>query len=95
MAAINGIGVIGKTNALPLPSENENDWSKKNIAEKLLSLFTNPKSNPKVKEMSAVSLGYICVGEQFPYTKLIIQKFIDTANEVQFYISRIKFLLLM
>ena len=47
-AAINGIGVIGKTFALPLPNEAEKNCSKKSVTDKLFSIFTNGKSNSKV-----------------------------------------------
>ena len=47
-AAISGIGIIGKSFALPLPSEAEKDTSKKSVADKLFSIFMNVKSNTKV-----------------------------------------------
>jgi hypothetical protein len=34
-----------------------------------------------VKEKAVLSLGYICVGEDFPYSKIIAEKFIETATE--------------
>ncbi|OXU22910.1 hypothetical protein TSAR_016170 [Trichomalopsis sarcophagae] len=82
-AAINGIGEIGKSFSLPLPSEAEKNTSKKSVADKLFSIFINTKSNAKVKEKVALSLGYICVGEEFPHTKMIVEKFIETANETK------------
>ncbi|XP_014217029.1 proteasome-associated protein ECM29 homolog [Copidosoma floridanum] len=83
VAAINSIGVIGKSCELPLASEGEDCWSKKSVTEKLISLYTNAKSNPKVKEMAALTLGYICIGEEFPHAQLIIEKFIETASETK------------
>ncbi|KAJ8667078.1 hypothetical protein QAD02_008740 [Eretmocerus hayati] len=82
MAAIDGIGAIGKSYALPLDSEGEGN-SKLGLTEKLFSIFMNVKSSPKIKEKAALSLGYICVGEEFPHTKMIAEKFLDTATETK------------
>ncbi|XP_011494527.1 PREDICTED: proteasome-associated protein ECM29 homolog [Ceratosolen solmsi marchali] len=82
-AAINGIGVIGKTFALPLPSDTEKTYSKKSVVEKLFSIFMNSKSNLKMKEKIALTLGYVCIGEDFPHSKIIIEKFIEIANETK------------
>ncbi|XP_058794814.1 proteasome adapter and scaffold protein ECM29 isoform X2 [Phymastichus coffea] len=82
-AAIKGIGEIGKTFSLPLPAEAEKATSKKSVTEKLFSIFMNVKSNAKVKERVALSLGHICVGEEYPHTKMIVEKFIETANDTR------------
>ena len=35
-----------------------------------------------MKEAAALSLGYLCIGEEFPHTKLIAEKIISIAKEV-------------
>uniref|UniRef100_A0ABD2WFD9 TOG domain-containing protein n=1 Tax=Trichogramma kaykai TaxID=54128 RepID=A0ABD2WFD9_9HYME len=83
-AAINGIGIIGKSYSLPLPAEAEKGHSKKSIMDKLFSIFSNGKSSAKVKEKVVLALGYLCVGEEFPHTKAIVEKFIDSATEARY-----------
>lgn len=38
-----------------------------------------------MKEKAALSLGYLCVGESFPYTTEIADKIIATVKEVHIY----------
>lgn len=47
-AAIQGIGILGKTYSLPLPAENDNELSKKVLVETLFSILSNVKLNTKV-----------------------------------------------
>ncbi|XP_032663557.1 proteasome adapter and scaffold protein ECM29 [Odontomachus brunneus] len=82
-AAIQGIGVLGKTYSLPLPAENDNDLNKKAIVETLFSVLSNAKLSTKMKEKAALSLGYLCIGESFPYTTEIVDKIIATVKETK------------
>ncbi|CAL7951979.1 unnamed protein product [Xylocopa violacea] len=82
-AAIQSIGILGKTCGLPLPDEGEGDSNKKAVVETLLSTLNNVKLNTKIKEKAALSLGYLCVGENFPYTSYIMNKIIATAKETK------------
>lgn len=47
-AAIQGIGILGKTYSLPLPAESDNDLNKKAIVETLFSVLSNAKLSTKV-----------------------------------------------
>lgn len=47
-ASIQGIGLLGKTHALPLTLENTDEWNKQKIVEVLFTIFQNPKMNTKV-----------------------------------------------
>lgn len=47
-AAIQGIGILGKTYSLPLPAESDNNLNKKAIVETLFSVLSNVKLNTKV-----------------------------------------------
>jgi hypothetical protein len=37
----------------------------------------------KVKEQAALEDGFLCVGEEFPHSLVIIQGFLDMAKEVR------------
>lgn len=47
-AAIQSIGILGKTHGLPLPDDGEEEPNKKAIVEMLFSTVTNTKLNTKV-----------------------------------------------
>lgn len=82
-AAVEAIGVVGKTFPLPLPAEGDDELNKKAITEKLFSIITDVKMKTKTKEKAVISLGYICVGEDFPHTAYIIDKIIKMAKETK------------
>ncbi|XP_008560300.1 proteasome adapter and scaffold protein ECM29 [Microplitis demolitor] len=84
-AATQGIGIIGKVFPLPLisTSDDENVLSKKKIVDNLFAILLNAKMNSKIKENAIQSLGQLCIGEIFPHTKLIIEKFIGYAKETK------------
>ncbi|KAL0121628.1 hypothetical protein PUN28_006856 [Cardiocondyla obscurior] len=82
-AAIQAVGILGKTYSLPLPAEGDNELNKKAIVETLFSVLSNAKLNTKMKEKAALSLGYLCVGECFPYTANIADKIVATVKETK------------
>ncbi|KAI4501123.1 hypothetical protein M0802_003926 [Mischocyttarus mexicanus] len=82
-AAVEAIGIVGKTFPLPLPAEGNDDLNKKAITETLFSIVTDVKIKTKVKEKAVISLGYICVAEDFPHTTYIIDKIITMAKETK------------
>lgn len=47
-AAIQAIGILGKTYSLPLLAEGDNELNKKAIVETLFSVLSNAKLNTKV-----------------------------------------------
>lgn len=47
-AAIQAIGILGKTYSLPLSAEGDNELNKKTIVETLFSVLSNAKLNTKV-----------------------------------------------
>lgn len=47
-AAIQAIGILGKTYSLPLSAEGDNELNKKAIVEMLFSVLSNAKLNTKV-----------------------------------------------
>ncbi|XP_043249578.1 proteasome adapter and scaffold protein ECM29 [Colletes gigas] len=82
-AAIQSIGILGKTYGLPLPDGGEDEPNKKAIVEILFSLSNNVKLNTKIKEKAILSLGYLCIGEDFPHTTEIINKIISMVKETK------------
>ncbi|XP_012151377.1 proteasome adapter and scaffold protein ECM29 isoform X2 [Megachile rotundata] len=82
-AAIQSIGILGKICGLPLPNDGEEQPNKKAIVEILFSTLINAKLNTKIKEKAALSLGYLCVGENFPHTSQIIDKIIGIVKETK------------
>ncbi|XP_053994994.1 proteasome adapter and scaffold protein ECM29 [Hylaeus volcanicus] len=82
-AAIQSIGILGKTYSLPLPNEGEGEPNKKAIVEILFSVVNNVKLNTKIKEKAALSLGYLCIGEEFPHTEEIVNKIIATVKDTK------------
>lgn len=50
MAAIDGIGLIGKSSPFPLQeTSDDGSLSKKAVVDSLFEIFTSPKANQKVK----------------------------------------------
>lgn len=47
-AAIQAVGILGRTYSLPLPAEGDNELNKKAIVETLFSVLSNAKLNTKV-----------------------------------------------
>ncbi|XP_012233833.1 proteasome adapter and scaffold protein ECM29 [Linepithema humile] len=82
-AAIQAIGVLGKTYSLPLPAEGDDELNKKAVMETLFSVLSNAKLTTKMKEKAALSLGYLCVGESFPHTADVADKIIATVKETK------------
>ncbi|XP_012265500.2 proteasome adapter and scaffold protein ECM29 [Athalia rosae] len=82
-AACEGIGLLGKTTSLPIPAEEGEEPNKAAVVTKLFGILNNVKLSSKVKEKAALSLGFICVGEEFPHTRSIVQKFVDMAKETK------------
>ncbi|XP_076278491.1 proteasome adapter and scaffold protein ECM29 [Lasioglossum baleicum] len=80
--AIESIGILGKTYSLPLPDAGD-EPNKKTIVETLFSVQTDAKLNTKIKEKAAISLGYLCLGENFPYTADVVTKIITTVKETK------------
>ncbi|XP_011685024.1 PREDICTED: proteasome-associated protein ECM29 homolog [Wasmannia auropunctata] len=82
-AAIQAVGILGRTYSLPLPTEGDDELNKKAIVETLFSVLSNAKLNTKMKEKAALSLGQLCVGECFPHTTDIANKIIATVKETK------------
>lgn len=82
-AASQGIGIMGKTFALPLPNNSDKGFNKMYIVEKLFSIFENPKLNNKIKETAIIALGFLCIGEEFPHTKFIAEKILTVAKDTK------------
>lgn len=96
-AACIAIGQLGRCTALPIPDGKVarsgspdakrpagSGLSKAQVMEQLMVAMTNAKLSSKVRERAAKSLGLLCVGEQFPHTREVIQGFLDVAKEVIF-----------
>jgi len=47
-AAIQAVGILGRTYSLPLSAEGDNELNKKAIVETLFSVLSNAKLNTKV-----------------------------------------------
>lgn len=45
----------------------------------------------QVKEQAALAAGFLCVGEEFPHSRDIIQGFLDMAKEVRCFMLPILF----
>ncbi|XP_066591555.1 proteasome adapter and scaffold protein ECM29 [Prorops nasuta] len=82
-AAIEGIGIFGKTYCLPVPDETTDCISKKGIVDKLLSILNNAKISTKIKQKAAISLGYLCIGENFIHCRYIVDKLISMAEDTK------------
>lgn len=95
-AATVAIGQLGKSTSLPLETGKapkngspdakrpaNNKITKFSIFNQLLQNMKSAKLQSKAKERSAKSLGLLCIGEDFPFTKEVIQGFLDTAKEVR------------
>ncbi|XP_026674602.1 proteasome adapter and scaffold protein ECM29 isoform X2 [Ceratina calcarata] len=82
-AAIQSVGILGKTCSLPLPDEGEGELNKKAIVEMLFSKVGSTKSSTEIKEKAALSLGHLCVGENFPHTSYIVNKILENVKETK------------
>ncbi|KAB0794456.1 hypothetical protein PPYR_11295 [Photinus pyralis] len=95
-AASEAIGQVGKCISLPLDSGNEmkngspdpkrpanGKVTKLDVTTQLLQNMNNHKLSIKIRERSAKALGLLCVGEEFPHTKQVIQGFLNTAKETK------------
>ncbi|KAK9746868.1 Proteasome stabiliser [Popillia japonica] len=94
-AACTSLGLIGKSTSLPLENGNTSNGSpdakrpaigkitKFDVLTQLLEIMKNGKLPSKVRERAARSLGLLCVGEDFPFTKEVIQGLLDTAKETK------------
>ncbi|XP_059487966.1 proteasome adapter and scaffold protein ECM29 [Neocloeon triangulifer] len=81
-SACYAIGEICRRTSLPLLADGSNeDPSKLDVANKLLGIIRNVKLPIKVKEEAAQAVGLLCVGEDFPHRRVIIQNLLDTAKE--------------
>lgn len=106
-AACTSLGLIGKSTSLPLENGNTSNGSpdakrpaigkitKFDVLTQLLEIMKNGKLPSKVRERAARSLGLLCVGEDFPFTKEVIQGLLDTAKEVGFFFMKTDFLLIL
>lgn len=94
-AACVAIGQLGRCAGLPIPDgkvsksgspdakrATGSGLGKAQVMEQLMAAMTNVKLSSKVRERAAKSLGLLCVGEQFPHTREVIQGFLDVAKEV-------------
>lgn len=90
-AACTAVGLLGRCAPLLFEAEadvqnsNAEITSKQSVVEKLLEIMNNKKLPSKVRERAAKSLGLICVGEIFPYTRQVLEGLLNTAKDVSFY----------
>ncbi|KDR13581.1 proteasome-associated protein ECM29 homolog isoform X2 [Zootermopsis nevadensis] len=91
LAACIAIGELAHCTALPLPSgpslvsaeDRSMTMSKLDLVKKLFAVMNNTKLSTKVKEHAAKAAGFLCVGEEFPHSRDIIQGFLDMAKETR------------
>jgi hypothetical protein len=77
------LGEIGRRASLPLAKgTNKGEAGKLDVANQLLGIIRNVKITIKVKEDAAKAAGLICVGEDFPHRREIMQSLLDSAKEV-------------
>lgn len=77
------LGEIGRRASLPLAKgTNKGEPGKLDVANQLLGIIRNVKIVIKVKEDAAKAAGLICVGEDFPHRREIMQSLLDSAKEV-------------
>jgi hypothetical protein len=80
------LGEIGRRASLPLAKgTNKGEAGKLDVANQLLGIIRNVKITIKVKEDAAKAAGLICVGEDFPHRREIMQSLLDSAKEVNKY----------
>ncbi|XP_015114658.1 proteasome adapter and scaffold protein ECM29 [Diachasma alloeum] len=82
-AAAQGIGNVGKSYSLPLKDDDADNPSKKCLVETLFGILKNAKMTHRIKENAATTLGLLCIGEDFPHTKDIIEKFLELTKETK------------
>ncbi|XP_069674508.1 proteasome adapter and scaffold protein ECM29 isoform X2 [Periplaneta americana] len=90
LASCIAIGEVARCAALPLPNgssgsteDKSSEIWKLDLVKKLLEIMNNGKLTTKVKERAAKAAGFLCVGEEFPHSRDIIQGFLDTAKETR------------
>ncbi|KAL1116554.1 hypothetical protein AAG570_005026 [Ranatra chinensis] len=76
--ACTACGLLGQAAPLPVSTEE-----KSKLTESLLSIVFDPKATSKVKDRACISLGLLCVGEDFPCREEIIARFIKKIKEVK------------
>jgi hypothetical protein len=77
------LGEIGRRASLPLvKGTNKGEAGKLDVANQLLGIIRNVKITIKVKEDAAKAAGLMCVGEDFPHRREIMQSLLDSAKEV-------------
>nr|XP_022915862.1 proteasome-associated protein ECM29 homolog isoform X1 [Onthophagus taurus] len=95
--ACTAIGLIAKSTALPLENggikptgspeakklATAERITKCDVVSQLLVVMNNNKNSSKARERAALALGLLCVGEDFPFVKEVIQGFLDTAKETK------------
>ncbi|KAL1514253.1 hypothetical protein ABEB36_003540 [Hypothenemus hampei] len=93
--AIYSIGLIARVTNLPLENGNTLDDGSPNakkpaiginkfeLVETLLEFMNNAKLSVKIREKAARSLGLLCVGEQFPHTKMIMEGLLKTSKDTK------------
>jgi len=82
------LGEIGRRAALPLVvGTNKPEPGKLDIANQLVGIVRNVKLSIKVKEDAAKAAGLLCVGEDFPHRREIMQSLLDSAKEVWIFLQ--------
>ncbi|KAK7866865.1 hypothetical protein R5R35_006031 [Gryllus longicercus] len=81
-AACVSVGILARCYALPLPNGScEKPMGKQDVVKRLQEVMSNAKLTTKVKERAALACGFLCVGEQFPHSRIIMQGFLDMGKE--------------
>lgn len=85
------IGLLGRCAPLCLDKDdigvgnsNSEITSKLDVVNRLLEIMNNVKLPSKVRERAAKTLGLICVGEIFPYTRQVLEGLLKTAKDVSY-----------
>lgn len=82
--ACSALGHLARCNELPLiPGKGNDDKEpgKLDVLLKLQSIMNSSKMTAKVKERAVKAAGHLCVGENFPHTKEVIEGFLAMAKE--------------
>ncbi|CAB3362538.1 Hypothetical predicted protein [Cloeon dipterum] len=76
------LGEVGRRASLPLEKGSlKEEPGKLDVANQLLGIVRNNKLPIKVKEEAAKAAGLLCVGENFPHRREIMQSLLDSAKE--------------
>lgn len=99
-AACTSIGLIAKSTGLPIENGVKSNLgspeakkpaigrvTKLEVMTQLLAVMSNSKNPSKVRERAARSLGLLCIGEDFPFVREVIDGLLDTAKEVRKFLS--------